>query len=156
MKRLAHCVAARCRAAAGAACAAIALAWAGAACAHEVQHEIAAGKAVEVRLVYADGEPFAYEQYELFAKGREQPVQTGRTDFRGRVLFASDSTTSWRLRAFSADGHGVDLSFDARADGAAAPAAAESDRATRLLFGLAVILAGFSALTLLLRRRKAA
>lgn len=136
--------------------AAIAFAWAGAASAHEVQHEIAAGNAVVVRLVYADGEPFAYEQYEVFAKGREQPVQTGRTDYKGRVLFASDDTASWRLRAFSADGHGVDLRFDARAGGAVAPAAAESGRASRLLFGLAVILAGFSALTLFLRRRRAA
>ncbi|WP_306395684.1 ABC transporter permease [Telluria beijingensis] len=139
--------------------AAIAFAWAGVAGAHEVQHEIAPGAAVVVRLVYADGEPFAYEQYELFAKGREQPVQTGRTDYKGRVLFASDDTTSWRLRSFSADGHGVDLNFDARADAAAAPTApvaADPGRAMRLLSGLAVILVTFAALALLLRRRRPA
>lgn len=141
-------------------CAALGLAWAGAASAHEVQHEIAPGKAVVVRLVYADGEPFAYEQYELFAQGRTQPVQSGRTDYKGRVLFAADDGSAWRLRSFSADGHGVDLSFDARADasadGAAAPVAAAPSRAMRLLTGLAVILGGFAALALLLRRRKPA
>jgi len=146
MKRLAYAV--------------LALAWAGTAAAHEVQHDIVPGKAVMVRLHYADGEPFAYEQYELFAKGRSQPVQTGRTDYKGRVLFASDDGSAWRLRSFSADGHGVDLSFDAQADartdGAAAPVAAESGRAMRLLTGLVVILVGFAALALLLRRRRPA
>ena len=134
----------------------MAIAWAGAAWGHEVQHEIVPGNAVLVRLAYADGEPFAYERYELFAKGRAQPVQTGRTDYKGRVLFASDDTTSWRLRSFSADGHGVDLSFDARADATAAPVAAESSRPMRLLSGVVVILVGFAALALLLRRRKPA
>jgi nickel transport protein len=147
-------VAGSCRRYLNAAFAAVLIASAGAASSHEVQHEIVQGNAVVVRLVYADGEPFSYEQYELYAKGRAQPVQSGRTDSRGRVLFASDDTTSWRLRTFSADGHGVDLSFDARADGIAAPMAAESNRGTRLLFGLGVVLAGFAALKLFVQRKK--
>jgi nickel transport protein len=139
-----------------AAVAAVLIALAGAASSHEVQHDIAQGDAVVVRLVYADGEPFSYEQYELYAKGRAQPVQTGRTDFKGRVLFAADGSTSWRLRTFSADGHGVDLNFDTRAGDTAAPSVAETSRGTRLLFGLAVILAGFAALKLFVRRKKLA
>lgn len=159
MKRLGGYLAAAGRPWLRAACAAIAIAWTGAAWGHEVLHEIAPGAAVVVRLAYADGEPFAYEQYELFAQGHTQPVQTGRTDHKGRVLFASDDTSAWRLRSFSADGHGVDLRFEARADAAAAPAApvsAESGRAMRLLSGLAVILLAFVALALLLRRRRPA
>jgi nickel transport protein len=129
---------------------------AGFASSHEVQHEIVQGNAVMVRLVYADGEPFAYEQYELFAKGRAQPVQTGRSDSRGRVVFAPDDTTSWRLRTFSADGHGADFTFEAKADGTAAPVAAPPSRSTRLLFGLSAILVLFAALQLFWRRRKPA
>ncbi|WP_020656460.1 hypothetical protein [Massilia niastensis] len=143
-------VAGRCRAA----FAAMLVASAGAASGHEVQHDIAQGNAVVVRLAYADGEPFSYEQYELFAKGRAQPAQTGRTDAKGRVVFAPDDTSSWRLRAFSADGHGVDLEFETKAHGTAAPVAAGSDRGTRLLFGLALILVGFAALKLFVRRKK--
>lgn len=123
--------------------------------AHEVQHEIARAQATVVRLVYADGEPFSYESYELFADGGERPAQTGRTDAQGRVVFLSDGAKSWRLRAFSADGHGVDLKFDAMAVGMPATVTAESDRNTRFLLGLSVILAVFGALQLVLRKKKA-
>ncbi|MEN3363311.1 MAG: nickel transport protein [Burkholderiales bacterium] len=122
--------------------------------AHEVQHEIAQAKAMVVGLVYADGEPFSYESYELFADGSDRPSQTGRTDARGRVVFLSDETKTWRLRAFSADGHGVDLKFDAVAGGAQATVAAESGRYSRLLLGLSFILALFGALQLFLRKKK--
>ncbi len=123
--------------------------------AHEVQHEIAAMQAMAVRLVYADGEPFSYESYELYANGSQRPTQTGRTDAKGRVVFLPDQAASWRLRAFSADGHGVDLKFDAGTGGARTIAAEENGqngRHTRVLFGLSVILALFGALQLFLRK----
>lgn len=120
--------------------------------AHEVQHEISAIQAMTVRLVYADGEPFSYENYELYADGSQRPAQTGRTDAKGRVVFLPDQTTSWRLRAFSADGHGVDLKFDAKA-GDAQIAVTETGRHTRLLLGLSIILALFGALQLFLRKK---
>jgi nickel transport protein len=125
------------------------------AAAHEVQHDIAQAPAMMVRLVYADGEPFSYENYELFADGSERPAQTGRTDARGRVVFLPDQSKSWRLRAFSADGHGVDLRFDTATGGASTTVALEpaTSRGTRLLFGLSVILALFGALQLFRRKR---
>lgn len=123
--------------------------------AHEVQHEIAAMQAMTVRLVYADGEPFSYESYELYANGSQRPTQTGRTDAKGRVVFLPDQAVSWRLRAFSADGHGVDLKFVAGTGGAQTIVAEENGqngRHARVLFGLSVILALFGALQLFLRK----
>jgi nickel transport protein len=126
--------------------------------AHEVQHDLALAQAQVLRLVFADGEPFSYESYELYADGGERPVQTGRTDARGRVVFLADESRSWRLRAFSADGHGVDLRFEAAAVGVPLTVAGEpqSNRGTRWLLGLAVILGLFGTLQLFFRKKKSA
>lgn len=120
--------------------------------AHEVRHEISAMQAMTVRLVYADGEPFSYENYELYADGSQRPAQTGRTDAKGRVVFLPDQAKSWHLRAFSADGHGVDLTFDTKAGDAQIPEA-ETGRHTRLLLGLSIILALFGALQLFFQKK---
>ncbi|MDO8932675.1 MAG: hypothetical protein Q7U97_09800 [Rhodocyclaceae bacterium] len=123
--------------------------------AHEVLHEMTQAQAVVVRLVYADDEPFSYESYELYPDGSQRPAQTGRTDAQGRVVFLPDRTTHWRLRAFSADGHGVDLKLETPPGGGSAAATdAAPDRGARLLFGLAVILAAFGALQLFIRKKK--
>lgn len=122
--------------------------------AHEVQHDISAAQAMTVRLVYADGEPFSYESYELYADDGWRPAQTGRTDAKGRVVFLPDQGTSWRLSAFSADGHGVDLKFDAKAGNTQTAVMAETGRHTRLLLGLSIILALFGAVQLFLRKKK--
>lgn len=100
----------------------------GAALAHAVRHEVRMGEAVVVALHYTDGEPFAFERYELFRGMGATPVQSGRTDAQGQLVVQPGRDGSalaaaaqapgsgpWRLRAFSADGHGIDtvLAFDA-------------------------------------------
>ena len=110
-------------------------------------------------MVFADGEPFSYESYELYADGGERPVQTGRTDARGRVVFLADESKSWRLRAFSADGHGVRPAFRSGNLVGAHPTVAgepQSNRGTRWLLGLSVILGLFGALQLFFRKKKSA
>jgi nickel transport protein len=81
---------------------------AGAAWSHEVRLETSLQSAVVVRLTYADGQPFAFESYELYRPGKDVPEQVGRTDAQGLVVFMPASHAQWRLKAFSADGHGVD------------------------------------------------
>jgi nickel transport protein len=132
------------------------LLWVGAAGAHEVHHAIAATNAVAMSLTYADGSPFAYEKYELYAEGKEVPVQVGNTDAAGRVVFIPGETKQWRLKAYSADGHGVDLRFESPAvqAGAAVTADAGPGRATLALFGLGLILAAFGAYQLFGRKKK--
>jgi nickel transport protein len=121
---------------------------------HELQHAIAPATAVEVRLAYADGKPFAYETYELYPQGSEVPAQVGKTDAQGRVLFVPGEGVRWRLRAFSADGHGADFAFDAPALAAAPAPAPASDRSARILFGLSALLAAFAAFQFFARRKR--
>lgn len=123
--------------------------------AHEVQHTIKTAGAVTVRLAYTDGKPFAYEAYELYPAGKDIPAQVGRTDAHGRIVFIPGTNSSWRLKVFSADGHGADLRFESPA--VTAPSAPADDGPTRsslILFGLSLLLAGFGLIQFLIRKRK--
>ncbi|HZV53513.1 MAG TPA: hypothetical protein VFF82_01130 [Rhodocyclaceae bacterium] len=128
--------------------------WFSSAGAHEVHHVVASTGAVMVSLNYADGSPFAYEKYELYSEGKDVPVQVGNTDAAGRVVFVPDMTKQWRLKAYSADGHGVDTRFDAPTVQSATPAAdaSEPGRLWRLVTGLALLF-GLFGLYQLFRRR---
>nr|WP_145546493.1 ABC transporter permease [Variovorax boronicumulans] len=139
------------------------LAWAAscAAWAHAVRHEVSVGEAVVVLLHYTDGEPFAFERYELFRGTGAEPVQTGRTDGAGRLVLlpgASGAADGWRLRAYSVDGHGIETPLVLAAQGGVAPAAAPSQPASapdweRVALGVCLIL-GLGVLARRLLRRK--
>ncbi|QAZ38608.1 ABC transporter permease [Methylibium sp. Pch-M] len=132
---------------------------AGSAPAHEVHEKLLQAQATVIHLTYADGEPYSFERYELFADGSAKPTLTGRTDGQGRIVFLPDQTKRWRVRAFSEDGHGVDVSFEAspgEASVASDSAVLAVDRASRVMLGVLVILALFCALQLFVRRRKPA
>jgi nickel transport protein len=127
--------------------------------AHEVHHTIEATGAVAVRLTYADGKPFAFEAFEAYPVGKDVPAQVGRTDDQGRAVFVPGDSRRWRGKAFSADGHGVDLRFDAPVVATSqSPAAGSSgdgpNRASLLLFGVSMLLGGFGAYQLWLREGK--
>jgi nickel transport protein len=124
------------------------------AAAHDLHHQIAPAAALSVRLAYADGKPFAYETYELYARGSDVPAQVGKTDAEGRVVFVPGTRSQWRLRAFSADGHGADLQFESPAPAVTASTESPPDRTARVLFGLAAILAAFAAYQFLLHRKE--
>ena len=123
--------------------------------AHEVQHNITTAGSVTVWLAYADGKPFAYEAYELYPAGKDIPAQVGRTDAQGRVVFIPGDNRSWRLKAFSADGHGADLRFESPAVAVpSAPAGDVPNRPSLILFGLSLLLAGFGLVQLRLKKKK--
>lgn len=137
--------------------------------AHEVHHRIEDAQVAVVTLAYGNGTPFAHEKYELRARDGKQAAQTGHTDSAGRVMFVSGETRQWRLKAFSAHGHGVDLAFETpvappptKTETLAAPvlvqpvAAPGPNRASLALFGLSSLLAGFGLYQLLLRRKRSA
>lgn len=122
--------------------------------AHEVHHAVAAQSAVSVRLTFADGQPFAFEAFEVYAAGSDKPHTVGRTDADGRAVFLPPSSGEVRLRAFAADGHGVDLKFDPpRAGETAAPAASE-DSSSKLVFGAGLLLALFGLIQLFVKRKE--
>lgn len=127
--------------------------------AHEVHHTIEATGAVALRLSYADGKPFAFEAFEAYAEGKDVPAQVGRTDELGRAVFVPGDIKRWRVRAFSADGHGVDLRFDvptvATTQGATSAAAGDGpNRPSLLLFGLSLLLGGFGIYQLWLAKKR--
>jgi nickel transport protein len=132
--------------------------------AHEVQHTVETPHVVAIHLTYADGSPFAFEAFEAYPEGKDVPAQVGRTDAQGRALFVPGEYPRWRVKAFSADGHGVDIKIDAPTtanEAAAAKATADvaddslagPNRASRLLFGLSLLLAGFGLYQLFSRKR---
>lgn len=130
--------------------------WAAQAAAHEVHHVVETTAAVAVRLTYADGQPFAYEAYEATPEGGERPAQVGRTDAQGRALFVPGATRRWRVKAVSADGHGVDIRIEvptaAVPTTTAAPPPDTPNRASLLVFGLGLLLGGFGLYQLRLRK----
>lgn len=120
--------------------------------AHEIQHQVDAAGAVSVQLTYPDGKPFAYESYELFLESGELPVQVGKTDAQGRVVFLPGGAEKWRLRTFSADGHGADFRFLAPSPAARAVENPGLERNSRILFGLSLLLAIFAVYQLFRQR----
>ncbi len=122
--------------------------------AHEVRHAIEPANAVSVRLTFADGQPFAFEAFEVYAAGSDKPLAVGRTDAQGRAVFLPPETGEMRLRAFAADGHGVDLKFDPPRGGTTAAAPAAEDRPAKLMFGAGLLLALFGLIQLFVRRKK--
>lgn len=127
----------------------------GAAWSHEVRLEATQQGASVVRLTYADGQPFAFEAYELYVPGKDVPEQVGRTNTQGEVVFLPGSRTQWRLKAYSADGHGVDqvLKVTASATEGAKPAATEPPRTILLASGLGIVFGLFGILQLFQRKK---
>ena len=124
----------------------------GRALAHDLQHRIEEGAAVSVELFFADGNEFDFESYEVYRAGEEIPYQVGRTDAHGRVVFLPDRAGTWRIKAFSEDGHGADFSFSTGLEGAVRDANEPLfERHLRIIVGVAVIFGLFGLLTLFRR-----
>ena len=132
--------------------------------AHEVLHAVERNRAVALRAYFADGEPMAYAQYEVFAPADPKiPHQKGRTDRSGWLAFVPDAPGSWRVKVADSTGHGLDVAIDAAATGEArGPATLASGSAStaafvlRPLLGLAAIGALFAVLWSFHRRGKVA
>ncbi|WP_189690088.1 ABC transporter permease [Pseudorhodoferax aquiterrae] len=115
-------------AARAAACALAAWACADTASSHALRHELQVGEAIVVALRFTDGEPFAFERYELFRGEGKEPVQTGLTDGAGRLVLlpgTGAAAMGWRLRAYAADGHGIETALAIPQHDGVPPAAAE-------------------------------
>ena len=125
----------------------------GQALAHDLQHSIDEGAAVAVKLFFADGSAFSFETYEVYRAGEEIPFQVGRTDIQGRVVFIPDRAGTWRVKAFSEDGHGADLSFTTGAKNDIHDANQPFlERHLRIIAGVSVIFGVFGLASLFARR----
>lgn len=75
--------------------------------AHALLHEIVDGETVVVKLSFPSGDLPLFESYEIFAAGAETPFQVGRVNALGEVSFRPDRPGEWRVKVFTADGHGT-------------------------------------------------
>lgn len=127
----------------------------GVAWSHEVKLEISQQDASVVRLTYADGHPFAFEAYEIYAPGKEMPEQVGRTNLQGQLIFLSGTQTEWRLKAYSADGHGVDqvIKVTASALEKSPSSSTQLPRELLLASGLGIVFGLFGIVQLFIRKK---
>lgn len=130
--------------------------------AHEVLHSVEYGKAVAVKVYFADGEVAAYREVQVFSPADARiPYQKGRTDRAGYVAFMPDVPGAWRVVLVDDTGHGLDVKVDVPAAGAAQPegkSAAVSSWAFALrpIIGASAIAAIFVVLLFAYRRRPSA
>lgn len=122
--------------------------------AHEVVVATGTSPATVVQLNYADGQPFAFEAYELYPVGSEIPAQVGRTDAAGRVVFVASGGQEYRLKAWSADGHGVERSVLASGEAGEPGVTQPASRSGLLLAGLGGIFGLFGLWQLYLRKKQ--
>jgi len=122
--------------------------------AHDLHHTVAEGEALVVKLFFADNSAFSYESYEIYRPETKIPFQVGRTDENGMIAFVPDSAGSWRIKVFSEDGHGMDISVETGETGELIRAEKSLfDRYSRILFGLGVIFGLFGVFTLFRRKQ---
>lgn len=123
--------------------------------AHDLQYAVGSGQAVVIRMFYLDDKPFSFEGYEIYRQGEKLPYQVGRSDAQGRIAFLPDRAATWRIKAVSEDGHGLDFTL-ATAAGARIAATDKPfyERYGRIAAGLAVLLGLFGLLKLYVRRKK--
>ena len=76
--------------------------------AHGLQLEVGREAAAVITVQFADGKPLAGQAYELSLPESGHRQQTGRSDAQGRIVFLPGNQTEWRLKVWTADGHGVD------------------------------------------------
>lgn len=123
--------------------------------AHDLRHTVEKNSAVTVRLFFPDDSPFPFTDYEIYRAGEETPRQVGKTDREGRIIFVPDSAGEWRIKAFSGDGHGLDIivSTDEIGD------VTKSDRPLierygRVITGIGFILGLFGVISLFYRKKR--
>jgi nickel transport protein len=122
--------------------------------AHEVKVEISKQDAAVVSLNYADGKPFTYEAYEIYQPGKDIPEQVGRTNAQGQIVFLPGAQTEWRIKAYTADGHGIDQKMHVEAGGGAiSTASGGMPRPLLLLAGLGIVFGIFGLMQLFFRRK---
>lgn len=123
--------------------------------AHDLHHEVSEGQALVAHFFFMDNTPFSHENYEIYHQGDALPYQSGRTDAHGYVSFVPDRAGQWRVKVFSADGHGVSVDITTTADMTLASVEKPFvDRYGRIVIGVSVLLGFFGILSLALRRKK--
>ena len=116
------------------------------------------GRNDDQRSALGDGRPHHHARaVDPEATAQVQDETADVVGVAGRVVFIPGDARQWRLKAFSADGHGVDLRFASPAAQGNAAVAIDAgvgpSRTALALLGLGLILALFGAYQLFGKRR---
>src|SRR5690606_33424790 len=65
---------------------------------------------------FPDDSKFSFESFEIRAPGDSAVFQKGRTDQLGRVALLPDRPGPWKVRVYSDDGHGADVTVEVASD----------------------------------------
>jgi nickel transport protein len=123
--------------------------------AHDLHYTTTTATATLISLQYPNGKGFAYEAYEIYPKGADIPIQVGRTDAGGRIAFVPTEPGAYRLRVFSEDGHGLDVTLEIGPDHLLREMDRPLiDRYQRVLVGLGILLGLFGLIMLFYRRKQ--
>jgi nickel transport protein len=125
--------------------------------AHAMLHEVLEGETVILRFSFPGPDEPLFEPYEVFAPGDDTPFQAGRVNAIGEVSFRPDRPGVWRVRVFTADGHGAEVELAVDADGAVVTTSGRHGHAydhwLRVLAALGYLLGAFGLLALWRVRR---
>jgi len=84
----------------------------------------------------------------------QRPFQTGRSDAQGRIVLLPDRPGTWRIKAYSEAGHGLDLPLEIDAAGVVGSAPRPLyGRLSRVALGVLVLFGIFGVITLVYRGR---
>ena len=124
--------------------------------AHALLHDVVEGEAVILRFTFPDAQVVGFEPYEVLAPGVEIPFQSGRVNALGEISFRPDRPGTWRVRLFTADGHGAEIDLEVDEAGNVAPLGHHGgphDYWLRVLAALGYLLGAFGLLVLWRARR---
>jgi len=81
---------------------------------HNLTHTISKEQSIVVSFSFTQEDDFSFQSYEVYAPSSEMPFSVGRTDALSRVSFLPNKQGTWKVKAFSEDGHGkvVDIEVD--------------------------------------------
>jgi len=121
--------------------------------AHSVHHEIEGGRFTLVTFTHHSGAPFAGASYDLYGPTDSVVVESGTTNGKGQIVIHTDRAGMWRVKVFSTDGHGADITFNV--DTAGKPERATiRPRTANAVLGIGIILSVYGTAAMLYRRRR--
>jgi len=125
--------------------------------AHGLEHHLTEGRgeAAVLSVHRADQQAFANEAYRIFYETESHPLQVGRSDASGRIVFLPERPGRYRIETATQDGHGG--LYDVRRDSAGRlmlETPPRTDRGALMLFGAIVLFGGFAVVALWLGTRR--
>ena len=122
--------------------------------AHEVHASTRAELTTILTLTYANGKPFAFEQFEVTPAGAEVPSQVGRTDAQGRAAILPAPGKALEFVATTKDGHGARLNLAPATEAATGGSSEEIPRWLAATAGGGIIFGLFGLFQLFANRKR--